>query len=171
MKNKLFYLCLFLCTLYFSGQAQEISSCKDSSNYITFRTKWNNKVSIFKEASWKLPVIDFSKQKRDSFEMVQALIRTGLTFMSTITKTGCIKKVSLVVKKDESIEVQGLVATLYLSELFNHEAGSAERQKIIDEVKAEALKNKTIVSKKLGKNTYIFEPGMVVNVFTITLGN
>lgn len=165
------YFSLFFIAISFNYRSQTTGLCKDSSNYVTFRTKWNTKASIFKDASWKLPVIDFSKQKRDSFEMVQAFVRTGLTFMSTITKEACIKKVSLIVKKDDNIEVQGLVAMLYLSEILNYEANSADRQKVIDEMKAEGLRNKTVASKKLGKNTYYFEPGMVVNVFSISLGN
>ncbi|MBK9282887.1 MAG: hypothetical protein IPM51_01055 [Sphingobacteriaceae bacterium] len=161
-------LAFFALFLQFSMNAQ----CSDSSViYKSFKAKWNQKVEIFKEGTWKLPDVDFTKSKVDSFELLHTLQRSGINMIVNLTKTGCIKRVSLLAKKDENLDVQSLVAMIYLFEFFNHELSSYDRQKVLDGLKNESLENKKPSSKVAGKNTYVFEPGLIVNVLTVFIGS
>lgn len=161
----LLFFVLFLTSYNLSSQ------CGDSAVYTSFRTKWNTKVEIFKESSWKLPEIDFEKAQADTFEIVHSIQRGGINMIISLTKKGCIKRLSLLVNKYENLDVQSLVAMTYLAEFFNHELNSSERQKTIEGLKKEAEEKKAAVSKPINKNTYLFEPGMIVNVLTIFIGS
>jgi hypothetical protein len=147
------------------------SQCKDStSDYLNFRGKWNKKVEIFRAGTWKLPPIDCSLQKRDSFEIVHPLERAGINYMSTLTKTGCVNKASILVKKADDLEIEGLVGMMLIIELFNPELNSNERQKVLSELKADSEAKKSYSTKAVGKNGYYYEPGLIVNVLTVVVG-
>jgi hypothetical protein len=160
---------IILAFLFSSGII--FSQCKDSLNdYLNFRGKWNKKVEIFRAGTWKLPPIDCSLQKRDSFEIVHPLERSGINFMSTLTKQGCVNKASILVKKEDDLEIEGLVGMMLIIELFNPELNSNERQKVLSELKADSEAKKSYSSKAVGKNGYYFEPGLIVNVLTVVVG-
>jgi hypothetical protein len=147
------------------------SQCGEADSYYGFHNRWNDNVGIFNEGGWKLPKIDFAKQKRDTIELVQQLVQHGgVTFFSMISKSSCIKKISLKVKKDTKIETEAVVGILYLYESFNPELNPDKRQKEFKELKAEAETKNAPATKKLGGNTYMYEPGTMVNVFTVELG-
>lgn len=164
-RSLILLLTIFLASYNLSSQ------CGDSAIYKGFRGKWNKKVEIFKESSWQLPEIEFDKAQADTFEIVHSIQRGGINMIISLTKKGCIKRMSLLVNKYENLDVQSLVAMTYLAEFFNFELSSAERQKTIEGLKKEAEEKKLTVSKQVSKNTYVFEPGMIVNVLTIFIGS
>ena len=168
---KSFLVRLFILFIGFSSMNAQ-AQCSDSSIvYSSFRNKWNGKVEIFKEGTWKLPEVDFTKVKVDSFELLHPLQRSGINMIVNLTKKGCVRRVSLLAKKDENLDVQSLVAMIYLFEFFNHELNSSERQKLLDKLKTESEETKKPSSKQVGKNTYIYEPGLIVNVLTVFIGS
>jgi|GEM_PF-3340275 len=162
-------ICLVL-SILFGLNLTLASQCGDSAVYSGFRNKWNNKVEMFKESSWKLPEIEFDKAQADTFEIVHSIQRGGINMIINLTKQRCIKRLSLLVNKYENIDVQSQVAMTYLLEFFNFELNSSERQKTIEALKKEAELKKSPVSKQISKNTYLFEPGMIVNVLTVFIG-
>lgn len=147
------------------------AQCKDSfSEYRKFREQWNKHVEIFKRGTWKLPEVDCAVQPRDSFDVVHPLERSGINFMTTLTKTGCISKASILAKKEDNLDVEGLVAMMYLLEFFNPELNDEQRQKTFDEMRTEAADKRSYVNKQVGKNRYVYEPGLIVNVLTVVVG-
>ncbi|MGE0568607.1 MAG: hypothetical protein AB7O73_11715 [Bacteroidia bacterium] len=152
-------------------QAQNAAACADSTDYIRFRKLWNEKVGIFKESSWELPEIDFSRQTSESFEFTHVLTRLGITFMATVTKESCLNKISLVVKKDDGLAMQDLIATLNLADILCHDVNSTERQLKIETIKKEALEKKKPSSGKVGKYKFFYESGMIVNVLTVQVSD
>lgn len=155
--------------LYLSGSMK--GQCSDSSSFRRFRTKWNSAVEIFKEGTWKLPEVDFSHIKKDSFEISHPLQRSGINFLALLSRSGCIGRVSLLAKKDEDLDVQSMVAMMYLFEFFNHELTSADRHKLLQDLKTDAESGKKAAQKQIGRNLYIYEPGMIVNVLTVFIGH
>jgi hypothetical protein len=119
------------------------AQCNNTVMYHTFRSNWNDKVNVIKDGTWKLPEIDFKKIKRDSFEMIHPLVQEGISFKATINKNGCISKAAIRGKIDDSLNVQGSLAMLYMIDLFNHELNNKERQKAFDDLKNRIIRQKS----------------------------